>query len=114
VEDEKGDEQSAMKNEILEIHAEFCKTFANPIRLEILNLLKENEMIVTDITERLGVPKANTSRHLNLMRLKKIIVRRRKGVNIYYSIANKKIVDACTTMQNALGELLDASSSSRN
>ncbi len=102
-----------MTMDILEFHAEFCKVFSNPIRLEILNLLKEDEMIVTDITERLGVPKANTSRHLNLMRLKKIIVRRRKGVNIYYRIADKKIVTACATMQNALGELLDAASSSR-
>lgn len=102
-----------MKKEILEFHAEFCKTFANPIRLEILNLLKEEEMIVTDITERLGIPKANTSRHLTLMRLKKIIVRRREGTNIYYSIANTKIAAACSTMQNALEELLEAASTSR-
>ncbi len=98
-----------MKKEILELHAEFCKIFSHPARLEILNLLKDQEMIVKDITEGLGVQKADTSRHLNLMRLKKIIIRRREGTNYYYRIANKKIASACTTMQNALGELLEAS-----
>lgn len=102
-----------MKKEILEFHAEFYKTFAHPARLEILNLLKDEELIVNDITERLGVQKANASRHLNLMRMKKIIVRRREGANIYYRIASKKIAAACSKMQNALEDLLEAASTSR-
>jgi len=100
-----------MKKEILGFHAEFCKTFSNPVRLEILNLLKEGEMTVTDVKDRLGIPKANTSQHLALMRMRKILVRRREGTHIYYRIASKKIAAACGTMQNALEDLLEAASS---
>ncbi len=59
-----------MKKEILEFHAEFCKTFSSPKRPEILCLLKEGQMTVTDITRKLRLPKANVSQHLALMRLK--------------------------------------------
>jgi len=40
-----------MKKEILKFHAEFCKTFAPLTRLETLNLLKDEDLIVNDITD---------------------------------------------------------------
>ncbi len=102
-----------MKKEILELHAEFCKTFSHPTRLQILNLLKDDEMIVTDMTVRLGLSKANVSRHLSLMRLKKILLTRREGANIYYRLANEELGHACSVMQGALEQLLEATSSRR-
>jgi len=96
-----------MKKEVLEFHAEFCKTFSNPKRLEIMCLLKEKEMTVSDIVKKLGVPKANMSQHLNIMRMMGILKTRRHGTNIYYRIANKKITKACGLMQNALGYLME-------
>lgn len=96
----------AMKKELFEYHADFCKTFSNPKRLEILDLLKQGEMTVTDVQKRMAVTKANASQILALMRLKRILKARREGVNIYYSIANKQIVHACSLMQQALAQLM--------
>ena len=95
-----------MKKEILEFHAEFSKTFSSSKRLEMLCLLKEEEMTVTDITRRLRLPKANVSQHLALMRMKGILKARRDGINIYYGIANKRIAQACSLMQDALLQLM--------
>ena len=58
-----------MKKEVLEFHSEFCKSFSSPKRLEILCLLKERELTVTDITKKLGASKANVSQQLSLMRM---------------------------------------------
>ena len=44
-----------MKKKEVEFHAEFCKTFSSPKRLEILCLLKEGELTVSDITNKLGL-----------------------------------------------------------
>ncbi len=44
-----------MKKEILKLHADFCKIFSNPTRLEILCLLREGELTAGEITEKLGV-----------------------------------------------------------
>ena len=54
-------------NELYKIHAEVCKVFSNPIRLEILNLLRDNEMSVTELIENTKLSHANISQHLSIM-----------------------------------------------
>ena len=90
----------------MEFHAEFCKTFSNPKRLEILCLLKERERTAGDITSELGVSKANASQHLNIMRRMRILRTRRDGTNVYYRIANRTLSRACGLMQDALAQLM--------
>ena len=110
MEDEERSEWVAVKqNKIFEFHSAFCKTFSNPKRLEILCLLKEGELTVSDITKKLGTSKANVSQHLRVMRMAKIMKTRREGVNIYYMLANKKLVQACSLMQDALAGLMEGS-----
>jgi len=94
-----------MKKEILKLHADFCKIFSNPKRLEILCLLRDGELTVNEITAKLGIPKANTSQHLTLMRMAHILTTRREGQNVYYGIANKIICQACSLMQEGLEQL---------
>ena len=38
-----------LMKEIYNLHAEMCKVFSNPTRLEILNLLRDKEMSVTEL-----------------------------------------------------------------
>ena len=91
---------------IYELQAEICKILTSPKRIEIITALKEGEKSVTEIIEILGIPKANASQHLALMKLKGILKSRRKGVNIYYSIANPKVIQACNLMREVLSEML--------
>ncbi len=91
---------------LFELQAEVCKTIASPKRLEIISALKEGEKSVTELVEILGVPKANVSQHLAMMRHKGILKARREGVNIYYSISNQKVIDACNLMREVLTEMM--------
>lgn len=99
-----------MKNIILtdkslyEMQAEICKTLTNPKRIEILNVLKNEEKTVTELVTALGVSKANVSQHLAVMRHKGILTTRRVGVNIFYRVANPKVIDACALMKEVLFE----------
>lgn len=77
---------------------------ASPKRLEIINALKNGEKSVGELVEILGAPKANVSQHLAVMRHKGILVTRPEGLNRYYSIANVKVVQACTLMREVLTE----------
>jgi len=92
--------------EIYELHAEVCKTLSNPKRLEILNLLRHKEMTVSELAPLMGIRKANLSQHLAVMRERRIVTTRREGVNIYYSIANPKVLQACDIMREVLFEQL--------
>ncbi|MDA8172235.1 MAG: metalloregulator ArsR/SmtB family transcription factor [Nitrospiraceae bacterium] len=91
---------------IFEIQAEICKTIASSKRLEIINALKSGEKSVTELVDILGVPKANVSQHLAMMRHKGILKTRRDGVNIYYSIAHPKVIEACNMMREVMVDMM--------
>ncbi len=95
---------------LFELQSEVCKTLASPKRLEILNALKESEKTVSELVEILGVPKANVSQHLAVMRHKGILDSRREGVNIYYRVSNPKVIKACVLMREVLTEQMQAKS----
>ncbi|MBI3752516.1 MAG: winged helix-turn-helix transcriptional regulator [Deltaproteobacteria bacterium] len=92
--------------QIFNMHAEVCKTLANPKRLEIIYALKEGELPVGELVKRLGISKANISQHLAVLRQRRVVAARREGVNIYYRISNPKIVRACALMRDVLTEQL--------
>jgi ArsR family transcriptional regulator len=95
---------------IYELQAEICKILASPKRIEIIAALKEGEKTVTEIVDILGIPKPNVSQHLAVMRIKGILNSRREGVNIFYSIANPKVIQACSLMREVLSEVLSEKS----
>lgn len=94
-----------MKRELYSMHAEVCKTFSNATRLEILNLLRNGEMTVSDLVKKTSASQVNVSQHLSIMKGKGILISRREGANIYYRIANPKIVKAFDIIREVLNEM---------
>jgi len=94
------------------MHAEMCKVFSNPTRLEILNLLKDKELSVTDMIKRTELSQANISQHLSIMRAKGIVISNRKGKNIYYELSNPKIIKAFDIIREVLSERMEKSNKS--
>ena len=92
--------------ELYKIHAEMCKVFSNPTRLEILNLLRDKEMSVTELNEKTKLSQANISQHLSIMKSKWIVISDRKGKNIYYRLTNPKIIKAFDIIKEVLSERL--------
>lgn len=95
-----------MSKEVFELQAEICKTLANPKRLEIIALLKDGELSVGELVERIGATKANVSQHLAVLRQRRVVQSRREGTNIFYRINNPKITEACSLMKSVLLEQL--------
>jgi len=101
-----GDSKRKAEEELYKLQAEFCKGMAHPKRILILNTLKQGEMSVNELADATGIPQANLSQHLSLLRQLGLLDARRKGSNIYYSIADKRIVEACSLVREAIGERL--------
>lgn len=91
-------------NELFKVHAEMCKVFSNPTRLEILNLLRDKEMSVTDLVRKTELTQANISQHLSIMKAKGIVACNRKGKNMYYRLVNPKIIKAFDIIMEVLNE----------
>ncbi len=91
---------------IYELHAGLCQTLANPRRLNLLNLLRDGERSVGELAEATGLPQANVSQHLGVLRERGVVETRRDGVTIYYRIANPKMIKACDLVREVLLERL--------
>jgi DNA-binding transcriptional ArsR family regulator len=89
---------------IYELHADLCKIFSNAKRLEIIDSLKNKEMSASELIAQIGLSKANLSQHMAVLKLKGVILTRREGVNIYYRIANPKVLQACQLIREVLFE----------
>ncbi|NQT66840.1 MAG: winged helix-turn-helix transcriptional regulator [Actinobacteria bacterium] len=98
------------KESFYHLHSDICKTIANPRRLAIIDMIHKGEMTVSTLVKKIGISQANLSQHLAILRSKGVVQTRREGNNIYYSIANPKIIAAF----DLISEVLRESTSSRS
>lgn len=98
--------EKTLELELYKLHAEVCKTLSNAKRLQILNLLRQGEMSVSELASELQLRESNISQHLSLMRKYGILTSRRDGSNIYYQLAQPKVIQAFDIMRQVLLEQL--------
>ena len=95
-----------VEKKIYQLHSELCRSLSHPKRLEILNNLRDGEKSVSELLSVVASSKANLSQHLAILREKRIISSRREGVNIFYRLANPKMIKACDIIREVLFEEL--------
>ena len=88
------------------LHANICKALANPIRIEIIDVLNDKEMSFGELQEETSVLKSNLSQHLSLMVSNGILTQRKEGLNAYFKLSTPKIGTACRLMREVLIENL--------
>jgi ArsR family transcriptional regulator len=88
--------------EIYQLQAGFCKALSHPTRHAIIQHLKKDPCSVTELARVIGVKQANLSQHLAILRDTGILITKRSGLNILYSIADQRIIKACTLVREAL------------
>ncbi len=93
-----------MKTAQIHKAAHCVKAFAHPHRLSILAMLAEGEKNVQELTEGLGASQSNVSQHLVKMKERNLVVTRREGNMIYYSIQNPKILQLVELMREVFCE----------
>src|SRR3972149_3232678 len=93
-----------MYYEVFQLHAKLLKALSNSKRLEIIQLLREQELSVAGIQEMLDLPQGNLSQHLQILRKSEVVKTRRNGKQIYYSIAHKNFVKASDLFREILIE----------
>jgi DNA-binding transcriptional ArsR family regulator len=92
------------RSSTFEMQAELCQAMSNAIRLEIVHLLSDGPKHVGELAQAAGHPQATISRHLATLRNAGVIISQRQGQEVYYQIANPKIVSVCDLMRQILAE----------
>ncbi len=93
-----------MEDQLYLHHAEMCKVFSHPKRLELINILRDKEMNVGELSQKLGLPIGNLSQHLAMMRQRRILVSRKGGNVVYYRIANPRLLEAFDLLREIMFE----------
>lgn len=78
-------------SELSKFKAEFFKALAHPLRIQIIDALRGGEIGVNDLCSRLRVEQSSVSQQLAQLRSRNIVVGRKEGQNVYYSIRDKAI-----------------------
>lgn len=77
------------------IYSKYFKAFGDQTRLKILSLLSAKEMTVNEITKEIGLKQPTISRHLAILREADVVVDRRNGQQVYYSLNKKNVGNCC-------------------
>ena len=90
---------SKRKQLLFEKHAEIAKAIAHPLRIAVVNFLKDGEQCVCDIARHVGSERSNVSRHLSVMVNACLLEYRKEGLKVIYKLKTPCILDffSCTT-----------------
>ena len=88
--------------------SQICKAFANPVRIQILDLLGQRPRYVSELLEELGVTKPNLSQHLAVLRNAGVVSTSRVGKQLSCTLAMPEIKNACELIRDVLRKQVDA------
>jgi ArsR family transcriptional regulator len=74
---------------------EFCKALSDDTRQQILGLLKEGEMCVSDIVTAFDMSQPTISHHLSILKQFGLVTSRKEGKQVFYAIDHDNVVECC-------------------
>lgn len=94
---------------VFKIKADFLKCLAHPVRLAVIEQLKDGERSVGQMVQALGVEQSGLSKHLALLRQAGIVSSRQEKVTVYYSLRDKDIFRVLKPISEILRKKLQES-----
>jgi ArsR family transcriptional regulator len=95
-----------LKQEIIQLQADFCAALSDPTRILILYALNETPRNVTELTNELGLPQPTISRHLKVLRERGLVITERQGTVITYHLADQRVIQAMDLLRSAMRDRL--------
>jgi ArsR family transcriptional regulator len=86
--------------------AEFFRTLGHPARIRILELLAERDHAVHELLEQISIEPSNLSQQLAVLRRTSLVVARREGGEVTYSISAPEVRDLLLTARRILAGLI--------
>lgn len=98
---------SPVPPEVVQQVAEYFSLLSEPMRLRLLNLLRDGEKCVQELVEATQTSQANVSKHLKIMWQAGILSRRSEGTSAYYRVEDEMIFELCNLVCARLATRLE-------
>lgn len=95
-----------MSTPLYQAKAEFFKALAHPARIRVLELLSEREHPVSAMLPQVGIEPAHLSQQLSVLRRLNLVVSRKEGSTVYYSLVSPQVAELLAVARRILTEVL--------
>ena len=97
-----------LPEDLAELIARRFRALGDPLRVRILDLLRDQELSVTTLAEQLGAGQQNVSKHLAVLTDSGMLARRKDGNHVYYRVADEAVFALCEQICGSLQAQLAA------
>ena len=91
-----------LPEELADLIARRFRALSEPLRVRILDVLRDGELSVNALAEQLGAGQQNVSKHLAVLVESGMLARRKDGIHVYYRIADDGVFALCDQVCGAL------------
>lgn len=98
-----------MQDTLRRFKADFFQAMAHPTRIAIIEQLRDGELSAGELIDRLRMEQANVSQHLAVLRAKQIVVNRKAGNQVFYSVRDPLIIQVLDVMKRYFQKHLNES-----
>ncbi|KOU02519.1 MULTISPECIES: ArsR/SmtB family transcription factor [Streptomyces] len=95
-----------MSTPLYQLKAEFFKTLGHPARIRVLELLSEREHAVAEMLPEVGIEPAHLSQQLAVLRRSNLVVSRKEGSTVYYSLTSPQVAELLRVARGILSGVL--------
>jgi ArsR family transcriptional regulator len=89
-----------MPESLRQFKADVFQALAHPTRIAILELLGPGELSSSALLEKLAIEQSNLSQHLAILRAKQLVINRKAGNQVFYSVRDPKINEVLRLMRD--------------
>jgi ArsR family transcriptional regulator len=79
--------------------ANILQALAHPTRIAMVDALRRKQLSAGQLIQLLGLEQANASQHLAVLRSRQIVVGRKEGNQVFYSLRNPGLVEVLEVLQ---------------
>ena len=90
---------STMSDSLRRFKAEVFKALSHPTRIAIVELLRDGPLPAGKLIAKLGIEQANASQHLAVLRSKQIVLTRKEGNQVFYSLRHPVLTEVLDLMR---------------
>jgi DNA-binding transcriptional ArsR family regulator len=98
----------ALDDQALDQVADYFRALAEPLRLKLLNALREGPLNVSELTELVGSSQANVSKHLAVLAKAGLVSRQSRGTSVFYEIGDLRTYQLCDLVCGQIAQRLMA------
>lgn len=98
----------ALDDQALDQVADYFRALAEPLRLKLLNALREGPLNVSELTDLVGSSQANVSKHLGVLAKSGLVTRQSRGTSVFYEIGDPRTYQLCDLVCGQIAQRLMA------